>query len=84
MRLSTLLRNEVPKEFFREHMGSRAAKYLNEPVAAIYFTSYHSWPGREKNVNVWWLLRNGIAVGWNENPSRGWSFPIRRLATVTP
>lgn len=42
------------------------------------------WPGREKNVLVWWVLANGYAVGWNENPSRGWSFPVVRYSKKGP
>ena len=38
-----------------------------------------SWPGSHKNVANWCVLANGWAVGWNENPSRGWSFPVKRL-----
>ena len=34
------------------------------------------WPGSHKNVYFWVELDNGFAVGWNENPSRGWSFPV--------
>ena len=34
------------------------------------------WPGKHKNVNVWWQLANGKAVGFNENPAIGWSFPV--------
>jgi hypothetical protein len=34
------------------------------------------WPGREKNVVSWFILVNGFAVGWNENVSRGWSYPV--------
>jgi hypothetical protein len=29
------------------------------------------WPGREKHVFHWCLLRTGHAAGWNENPARG-------------
>lgn len=35
-----------------------------------------SWPGREKFVFNWYVLSNGYAVGFNENPSRGWGFPV--------
>ena len=35
--------------------------------------------GSQKNVYNWVLLKNGLAVGWNENPARGWSFPSKRL-----
>ena len=37
------------------------------------------WPGTHKNVNLWVKLKNGYAVGWNENDGRGWSFPIYKL-----
>lgn len=42
-----------------------------------------NWPGRHKNVCVWWELADGTAVAWNENTSRGWSFPIIRSALRT-
>lgn len=34
------------------------------------------WPGKHKFVWSWYVLNNGHAVGWNENPSRGWTFPV--------
>ena len=34
------------------------------------------WPGRHRYVSVWYVLSNGKAVGFNENPVRGWSFPV--------
>lgn len=34
------------------------------------------WPGPQKNVSSWCVLANGKAVGWNENPGTGWSFPV--------
>ncbi len=37
------------------------------------------WPGSHQNVYTWYELEDGHAVGWNENPSRGWSFPVVRL-----
>jgi hypothetical protein len=42
---------------------------INEPIT----------PFKHKYVYTWWELENGYAVGWNENPSRGWSFPIMRI-----
>lgn len=38
-----------------------------------------NWPGTHKNVCWWVILEDGTAVGWNENPSRGWSFPSLKL-----
>lgn len=34
------------------------------------------WPGSQKYVSRWYVLANGKAVGFNDNPSRGWSFPV--------
>ena len=40
---------------------------------------FQSWPGTHKNVYSWVELENGCAVGWNENPTRGWSFPVIKM-----
>ncbi len=30
-----------------------------------------------KNVHKWWIVDDGrLVIGWNENPSTGWSFPV--------
>lgn len=76
------LRDELPREFFNgEYEDSKAMQLIDEEVAWThrpYQTSKPLWPGPEKNVNVWWELANGWIVGFNENPSRGWSFPARK------
>ena len=36
------------------------------------------WPGSHKNVVEWWVLADGTIVGFNENMSVGWSFPVMR------
>jgi len=72
------LRQHVPYEFFQEYMDTRAAKYLDAEVSMVMRST--RWPGPHKNVHVWWRLDNGYAVAWNENPSRGWSFPVMKAA----
>lgn len=59
------------------------AKHYDIEVVQEYSTvenSYgkpvKSWPGPQKNVYAWVVLVNGKAVGWNENPGKGWSFPV--------
>lgn len=37
------------------------------------------WPGKHRNVHVWWETPNGYAVGFNENPSTGWSWPVAKI-----
>ena len=53
---------------FRRHLGVGVVKEHRD-----------GWPGRHRNVYVWWELANGRAVGWNENKSVGWSFPVIRV-----
>ena len=39
---------------------------------------YQFWPGKHKNIYFWVELENGYLCGWNENPARGWSFPVMK------
>jgi len=76
------LRDFVPHEFFAEFMDTRAATMLDVEVeeehSLIDFCEdkWVSWPGTHKNVYNWVKLVDGRCVGWNESPSRGWSFPV--------
>lgn len=36
--------------------------------------------GTHKNVCYWYMVEGGYAIGHNESPSRGWSFPIKKLS----
>jgi hypothetical protein len=38
--------------------------------------NFKPWPGKHKNVTNWIAIEGGKAIGWNENPSKGWSFPV--------
>jgi DNA-directed RNA polymerase subunit RPC12/RpoP len=63
---------------------SAAAELLEAQVVREYSrvtdeAGYKPWPGPQKDVHCWWELENGKAVGWNENPSKGWSFPVITL-----
>ncbi len=74
------LRDVLPRDFFLEFLDTRAATMLDVEVEQEYGLgdgqTRASWPGREKNVLNWWKLVDGRCVGWNENPARGWSFPV--------
>lgn len=75
------LRDVLPHEFFGQFADTRAAKMLDVEIAETHSlmnddVPYQRWPGPEKNVMSWWKLQDGRAVGWNENPGRGWSFPV--------
>jgi hypothetical protein len=63
---------------------SPAALLLDVQVVREYSrvtdeAGYKPWPGPQKDVHCWWELESGKAVGWNENPSKGWSFPVITL-----
>ena len=68
-----MLIDVLPREFAFEFQTALAWKYRYVQVIA---KREDAWPGKEKYVNVWWELENGYAVGWTENPARGWSFPL--------
>lgn len=72
------LREVLPHEFMIEYTDTRAYKLRDVEVVAEHDGSAKRWPGRERNVLNWYVLASGHAVGWNENPSRGWSFPVIR------
>ena len=66
---------------FRLYDDTAAYKYADIEVVAEHSPTvdgdnYQPWPGTHRNVWYWVELDNGKAVGLNENPSRGWSFPV--------
>lgn len=68
------LAEAAPREFTRgEYNDTEAYQYRDVQVISEHEAH---WPGGHRNVHVWWLLANGKRVGWNENPKRGWSFPV--------
>ncbi len=68
------LREALPREYYHGNTGSAADKMLDEEV--VFTVDDVHWPGPHKHVHRFWSLANGKMVGWNENPSRGWSFPV--------
>jgi hypothetical protein len=59
-----------------EYVDTPAGKMKDVEVVQEYSFMSKRWPGKHKNVYSWCVLANGKAVGWNESPSRGWSFPV--------
>jgi len=67
----------MPNEFLGcEYATSVAVQYKDVLVVAEYDGRVNPWPGYHKHVMFWVTLENGKAVGWNENPAIGWSFPV--------
>ena len=87
------LRDVLPPDFFLEHFKvharkaaytgihrpSAAAKFLDVEVVKTHDGYTDRFPGPARHCNKWWSLANGKAVGWNESPIRGWSFPVAKL-----
>lgn len=71
------LKDVMPIEFLQgEYDTTRAYKMKDVSVIKEHC---HKWPGKHKNVHIWVELENGYAIGCNENPARGWSFPVHKL-----
>lgn len=75
------LRDVLPREASQnggEFEDCPFHKYLdNEVIENHDGETPPRWMGfKTKNILNWWALDNGKAVGWNESPSRGWSFPV--------
>lgn len=79
----------MPYEF--EQSFDDTPAYKNKDVEVVAEHCMHDddgsrpwkrWPGIHKNVTYWVELANGKAVGWNENPSKGWSFPVVKMKKV--
>jgi hypothetical protein len=75
------LRDWAPIEFEQSFYDTRAFQYADVEVVEEYGYNekWKPWPGTHKNVMNWCILKNGYAVGWNENPSVGWSFPVKKM-----
>lgn len=71
------LRDVLPVEF-DEYFDVPAYKLKDVKVLYEIDGTQIPWVGTHKNVLNWWVLETGHCVGWNENPARGWYFPIAK------
>jgi len=75
-----MLKDVLPREFMQgEYDDTPAYKFKDEFVVNWISHIEEAWIGKHKYVFIWFKLENGWAVGWNENPSRGWSFPVKKI-----
>ena len=74
------LKDALPYEFMScEFENDKARKFANVEVIKKYDAREDPWIGKHKNVTYWFELENGYAVGFNESPARGWSFPVEKI-----
>lgn len=62
-----------------KHFNVEVVKQYKDRPSNMLTGEVRAWPGKQKNVSVWVELANGKAVGFNENPSTGWTFPVINL-----
>jgi hypothetical protein len=75
------LKDVLPREavFSGGYLDDEFQKYLDYEVLETIEDRDPRFPFKYKNIYVWWLLKGNIGVGWNENPSIGWSFPVAKI-----
>jgi hypothetical protein len=74
------LKDKLPIEFMScEYESSKARKFADIEVVQEYDARKEPWIGTHKNVTYWFVLKNGYAVGLNENLGKGLSFPVVKL-----
>ncbi len=82
-----LLKQVLPEAFVEgADPGSPAHGLQDMPVVAVKLATgspcsshaemFGDWPGPQAHVSKWFVLENGQAVGINEDPDEGWSFPV--------
>ena len=78
------LKDVLPYEFLSDFTDTKAYKFRDIEVIKEHKGNFSgsNWPGKHKNVYFWVELENGYAVGFNENPARGWSFPVIKYKKV--
>ena len=78
------LEDWAPKEFLNgEYDDIRAFKFRKVLVTKEHDGTVDAWIGTHKFVYNWVELENGYAVGWNENPSRGWMFFVVKIKKIS-
>lgn len=80
------LRDCVYKDYQDGCTMGAAYKYLDTEVVGVAFFHYmktgevYPWPNfTHRHITGYYVLANGLAVGFNENPALGISFPVKRI-----
>ncbi len=78
------LREWLENKDLSEKEQKRVSKMLDIDILKEFFLgdekNWISWQefGTHKNVMNWVILESGYCVGFNESPSRGFSFPVKK------
>ena len=82
--MTKTLKDWAPAEFMQgEYHDTLAYRMKDAPVLSEHESYIKRWPYRRngKYVHVWCVVEFNAklyAVGFNENPHRGWNFPVFR------
>jgi len=86
MKLKEVMSEMTPYEYsedkayrFRDVEVTKIHSKIGVNGGKIVGRRYKKWIGKQKYVHFWVELANGYAVGMNENPSRGITFPVVRM-----
>lgn len=74
------LKDVMPDSFLSDTIGTKVYDYKDLIVVEHYSltdNTFKKWVGVHKNVVSWCVLENGVAVGFNENPAGGYSYPTK-------
>ena len=71
----TLLKDDLPSG--HNLTGEFLYKYGDCTIDKVVDGTVHPFPSAKyKNVHKWIVDDGRLVIGWNENPSTGWSFPV--------
>lgn len=73
------LKDWLPYGYDTATIDPKIEKHLDDFITVELDSRDKHWIGKHKNVLNWCMLNTGYAVGFNESPSRGWSFVIVKI-----
>ncbi|WP_415912518.1 hypothetical protein [Neptuniibacter sp. QD37_11] len=62
--------------------GDKKVVSIHDGTEQAFPQTGNPWKTAYRNVMHWVILEDGSAVGWNESPRNGWSFPRTGAQTV--
>ena len=66
------LKEHLPKEFNKDAMAYR---FRDAKVVKVVPSTDQKWMERYRHAKNWYILENGFAVGFNDDPKKK-SFPL--------
>lgn len=74
-----MLRDVLPLNSFFNKLPSKISKLLNIEIAESFNGEEKPFPNKNKNIERWWLLENGSAVGYSEDKEKGYVYFVSKI-----